>query len=149
MHELTKLVQHDEGIMEEAREAKLAHSLTKLLASTTDTALLDTISALLAALSGSTVHGTRLLDFTYPGVGTIKVHECALKEGVGARLWGISHTFNLFIISRKEALRGKRCLELGSGVGSTGKFNVVRQTAHGNTLHSSCSPAVSEAAQCP
>lgn len=125
MRELTALVQREEGVQEAARDSHMARSLTALLASTHDSAMLDAISALLAALSGSGVHTSRLVDCTYDrdSAGTaplvVKVSECALREGVGSRLWGISHTFNMFLIDSAR-IQGRSVVELGSGVGSTG-----------------------------
>ena len=50
------------------------------------------------------------------------VAEGPLADGVGARLWGISHRFNLLLIQEyAHLLRGQRVLEVGSGVGSTGE----------------------------
>jgi hypothetical protein len=122
--ELTGLLQREEAVQEAARDSNMARSLTSLLASTQDSALLDAISALLAALSGSEVHKARVMEFRYPAGITehvVKVSECALKEGVGSRLWGISHTFNMHLIdSLAQFIEGSSILEIGSGVGSTG-----------------------------
>lgn len=74
----------------------------------------------MSVLTGATVHRERLLTVAYPVVGQIAVHECSLSEGVGARLWGISHSFNKYLISQKHEIEGKHVLEIGSGVGSTG-----------------------------
>lgn len=121
MRELTELVQREEVVAEAARDSHMARSLTTLLASTTDSSKLDAISALLASLSGSSVHTSRLVTCAYAAGIVVKVSECALKEGVGSRLWGISHTFNLFLINElAEFIDGASVLELGSGVGSTG-----------------------------
>ena len=106
--------------MEEARRANLAPALTKVLAGATDEDVLDATSALIAVLSGATVHSERVLTVAYPEVGQVAVHECSLGEGVGARLWGISHAFNRCLISNRQAIEGKAVLEIGSGVGSTG-----------------------------
>lgn len=121
MRELTDIVQREEVVQEAARDSHMARSLTTLLASTSDSSTLDAISALLAALSGSSVHTSRLVSCSYAAGIVVKVSECALKEGVGSRLWGISHTFNLFLIEKlAQFINGASVLELGSGVGSTG-----------------------------
>ena len=121
MHELTQLVKSEETVQEAARDSHMARTLTTLLASTTDCELLDAISALLAALSGSGVHTSRLMDVRYSAGTVVKISECALREGVGSRLWGISHTFNLFLMKEvPHVVDGASVLELGSGVGSTG-----------------------------
>lgn len=132
------LIQEDDSALEEARKARLAPALTKVLAKTTDEAVLDATSSLISVLTGATVHSERVLTVTYPEVGPVAVHECSLGEGVGARLWGISHAFNRRLIENRGLIQGASVLELGSGVGSTGALHVSRRGLHlqlGNRTH--------------
>lgn len=116
------MIQEDEAALEEARKAHLAPALTRVLARATDEAVLDATSSLISVLTGATVHSSRIQTVSYPEVGDIVVHECSLGEGVGARLWGISHAFNKHLINSQHLIRGCSVLELGSGVGSTGEL---------------------------
>jgi hypothetical protein len=122
LRELRSAIEHDEATLEEALNAHAAAKLTGLLTKTIDEELLDAVSATLAALSGAAVHADRLLEVTYPEVGLIRIFECPLGEGVGARLWSISHRLNLLLIEHRSLFQGKRALELGSGVGSSGRL---------------------------
>eukprot|EP00892_Ulva_mutabilis_P000111 jgi/Ulvmu1/100/UM001_0103.1 len=120
LKDIQALVQQDSAALEEARKARLAPALNKVLAQATDEAVLDATSSLISVLTGATVHVERTLIVSYPIVGDVAVHECSLGEGVGARLWGISHAFNKHLIANQHLLRGASVLEIGSGVGSTG-----------------------------
>ena len=61
----------------------------------------------------------------YPVVGDISFKEGMLGEGVGSRVWKISHCFNLLLIKNPGLVAGQEVLELGSGVGSTGTRTTV------------------------
>ena len=123
MHELTHAIQNDEAVADEAPRQHLASRVTAPLSrqNTQDNEdLLEAISGLLAALSGASLHSSRVVSIEYPSIGAVRVAEGALGDGVGARLWGISHRFNLNLIENSAWLEGTNVLEVGSGVGSTG-----------------------------
>jgi hypothetical protein len=120
MQELCTAIQIDEAVAEEAPRQQLASQLTQMLRSAEDEPLLNAIGGLLAALSGAGVHARRTLTFEYPGVGEVHVADGPLGDGVGARLWGISHRFNAYLAEHRSLLEGQDVLEVGSGVGSTG-----------------------------
>jgi hypothetical protein len=122
MHAMSRAIQTDAAVAEEAPRAQLGSHLTKLLSTTDDENLMDAISTLLAALSGASLHKDRLLALCYPRIGNVFIHEGALGDGLGARLWGISHRLNLLLIENKCLIEGRDVLELGSGVGSTGMY---------------------------
>lgn len=120
MRELAHGIETHESIATEAQQHRLPPRLTALLATTDEEELMESTASLLSALSGAAVHAHRQLDIEYPEVGIISIAEGPLADGVGARLWGISHRFNQILIQKRRLLEGARVLELGSGVGSTG-----------------------------
>ena len=123
MHELTHAIQNDEAVADEAPRQHLASRVTAMLSrqnTQNNEDLLEAISGLLAALSGASLHSCRVVSIEYPSIGAVRVAEGALGDGVGARLWGISHRFNLNLIENSAWLEGANVLEVGSGVGSTG-----------------------------
>jgi hypothetical protein len=122
MHALSSAIQMDAAVAEEAPRAQLASQLTKLLSTTHDENLMDAIGTLLAALSEASLQKERLITVCYPDIGNVLIHEGALGDGLGARLWGISHRMNLLLIKHKHLIKGFEVLELGSGVGSTGVY---------------------------
>lgn len=127
MHALSAAIQSDTVYAEEAPQWNLPPQLTRMLATTEDEELMGAIASLLAALSGATVHSERVVRVGYPEIGELQVSEAALGLGVGARLWGIAHRINTMLIAQRAVVAGRRVLELGSGVGSTGAHRSRRQ----------------------
>jgi hypothetical protein len=120
MKSLSHAIQTDEATAEETPRQGLAAGLTQLLQKAERDDLMDAIGQLLATLSGASLQNCRRLTLEYPEIGVIEVEEGPLGNGVGSRLWGISHRLNLMLIEQSQLFRGRRVLELGSGVGSTG-----------------------------
>jgi len=83
-----------------------------------------------------------VVELTY-GSFEIRVREGALLDGLGARLWNVSHSLNQHLVDHPELANGKKVLEIGSGCGSTGIL-VAKMSEKNDVYLTDCVPSVLE-----
>eukprot|EP00798_Chlamydomonas_sp_ICE-L_P021572 gene21572-28567_t len=78
--------------------------------------MLDAASAVITACSGPMAEGGKLHEYDYGGV-TVNIKEGALGDGLGAKVWRVSHNLCRELVDYPEGVRGQRVLEIGAGCG--------------------------------
>jgi hypothetical protein len=105
----------------QARQAGAVAALTRLVkrVGDRDEALLASLCAALATLSGPLASGDRLRELRYGGV-SVTVKEGALGDGVGAKVWHSAHAMCRELVAHPEVVAGLEVLEIGAGCGVCG-----------------------------
>ncbi|KAL6755281.1 hypothetical protein V8C86DRAFT_238905 [Haematococcus lacustris] len=104
---------------EEARLAGVVGVLTSILSGTQDEAVMDAISAIMAACSGPIAVSKRVVAYEY-GPCLVRVQEGSLGDGLGAQVWTAAHLLCSEMVEWPAFVMGQAVLEIGSGCGVCG-----------------------------
>ena len=119
--EMLEAMRDSPAYAEEARRAGAVSCMTSLIKSSqANEEEMDAAASIISICSGMMACGGKIRSFDYGAGVKVTVREGALGDGLGSKVWSVSHAFSRLLVSHPELVRDEKVLEIGAGCGING-----------------------------